>query len=104
MAALPLRIGNVPIPPGSELAQELEAFEAMEAEVASASRAHFFKEQEAACLAAAETKRPLESEQQCKDQRAIKKQWQENMQKGELVGKAARQQQRALGVQQWQKQ
>ncbi|KAE9385146.1 hypothetical protein BT96DRAFT_1007320 [Gymnopus androsaceus JB14] len=102
--SLPLRIGNVPIPPGSELARELEAFEAMEAEVASASQAHFFKEQEAACLAAAETKHPLESEQQCKDQRAIRKQWQENMWKGELVGKAARRQQRALGVQQWQKQ
>ncbi|KAE9403684.1 hypothetical protein BT96DRAFT_936306 [Gymnopus androsaceus JB14] len=94
----------MPISTGSELARELEAFKAMESEVVAASQARFFKEQEDACLAAAETKHFLELEQQRKDQQAVKKHWQENMQEGKLVEKTARHQQRAMGLQQRQQQ
>ncbi|KAE9393261.1 hypothetical protein BT96DRAFT_999577 [Gymnopus androsaceus JB14] len=97
--SVPLRVGNVIVPPGSDLAQELEAFEAAEAQVAAASWARFFKEQEEAHLAAAETKRCLEAEQQCKEQQAIKEHWQESMMEKEWDEKDARQQQRALGEQ-----
>ncbi|KAE9386026.1 hypothetical protein BT96DRAFT_1006480 [Gymnopus androsaceus JB14] len=99
---LPLRIGDVPIPPGLELARELEAFEATEAEVAADSRARFFKEREAARLAAAETKRHLESEQQRRDKRAVKVHWEGDMREKERNEKEARRQRRALRAQQLQ--
>ncbi|KAE9392412.1 hypothetical protein BT96DRAFT_1000360 [Gymnopus androsaceus JB14] len=60
----PLHVGNTVIPPGSDLARELKAFEATEADITAANKALFFKQQAAACLAAAETKRRLEAEQQ----------------------------------------
>ncbi|KAE9400408.1 hypothetical protein BT96DRAFT_993097 [Gymnopus androsaceus JB14] len=65
--SVPLRVGDTIIPPGSDLARELEAFEATEAQNAAASKARFFKDQEDACLAAAETKLRLELEQQRKE-------------------------------------
>ncbi|KAE9382812.1 hypothetical protein BT96DRAFT_951877 [Gymnopus androsaceus JB14] len=63
----------------SDLAHELETFEATEAQNAAASKARFFKDQEDACLAAVETKRCLELEQQRKGKRAVKAHFEEDM-------------------------
>ncbi|KAE9393334.1 hypothetical protein BT96DRAFT_999516 [Gymnopus androsaceus JB14] len=81
--SVPLRVGDTIIPPGSDLARELEAFEATEAQNAAASKARFFKDQEDARLAAAETKRRLELEQQRKGKRAVKANWEEDLQEQE---------------------
>ncbi|KAE9383662.1 hypothetical protein BT96DRAFT_1008910 [Gymnopus androsaceus JB14] len=84
---IPLRVGDVVIPPGSDLAQELAAFEATEAQVETASCACFFKQQEDARIAAAKTKRCLEAEQQRKEKRVVKTHWKDDMREREQAEK-----------------
>ncbi|KAE9391362.1 hypothetical protein BT96DRAFT_1001429 [Gymnopus androsaceus JB14] len=102
--SVPLRVGDMIIPPGSDLARELEAFKATEAQNAAASKARFFKDQEDACLAAAETKRRLELEQQRKGKRAVKANWEEDLREQEWKEKKARRHKRGLDAQQRQQQ
>ncbi|KAE9389082.1 hypothetical protein BT96DRAFT_1003616 [Gymnopus androsaceus JB14] len=97
---VPLRVGGVTVPPGSELEQELEAFKATEAQNAAESRACFFKEQKDARLAAAETKRRLEAEQQRREQRVVKEHWQEDMREKEQAEKDAHHHRRVVAAQQ----
>ncbi|KAE9384918.1 hypothetical protein BT96DRAFT_950227 [Gymnopus androsaceus JB14] len=91
---VPLRVGDTVIPPGSDLARELEAFEATEAQFAAASKAHFFKEQEQARVTAAETKRRLEAEQQRREQREVQEHWEVDMREKERAEKDARREQK----------
>ncbi|KAE9400282.1 hypothetical protein BT96DRAFT_993133 [Gymnopus androsaceus JB14] len=71
---------------------------ATEAQIAAESKVHFFKEQEHACLAAAETKCCLEAEQQRKEKRLVKEHWEEDMREQERLEKNARRQYRGLVV------
>ncbi|KAE9384053.1 hypothetical protein BT96DRAFT_950835 [Gymnopus androsaceus JB14] len=98
--SVPLRVGDTIIPPGSDLARELEAFEATEAQNAAASKARFFKDQENARLAAAETKHCLELEQQRKGKRAVKANWEEDLREQERKEKKAHHHKRGLDAQQ----
>ncbi|KAE9399164.1 hypothetical protein BT96DRAFT_994277 [Gymnopus androsaceus JB14] len=91
---IPLRVGDVVIPPGSDLARELAAFEATEAQVEAASHARFFKQQEDACIAAAKTKHCLEAEQQRKEKQAVKTHWKDDMREREQAEKDARRRQK----------
>ncbi|KAE9383475.1 hypothetical protein BT96DRAFT_1009128 [Gymnopus androsaceus JB14] len=93
-SSAPLRVGDTVIPPGSDLARELEAFEATEAQINSESKVRFFKEQEKARSAAAETKRRLEAEEQRREQRLVKEHWEEDMRERERAEKDARRQQK----------
>ncbi|KAE9402099.1 hypothetical protein BT96DRAFT_991441 [Gymnopus androsaceus JB14] len=80
--SIPLQVGDIVIPPGSDLAHELKVYEATEAQAAAASQAMLLKEWEAAHLAAAATKRCLEAEQRHKDQWAVKEHWKEGVAAG----------------------